>query len=171
MLVSAAVTRSSGTQHVRGDLPLGAAKGIQPVGPHVTVQRQHRRDQRCRFSGRIVSGQEQPPVRDIEGEQSEVPVVAQDDPVQLIARWRTAGTAQMGDAGQTYLFRINAPNIDAFTVTVTSAGDFNANSVVDAADYVMWRKDNGSQTDYKDHQGGWNGCFDLLERVLGGSRV
>ena len=96
MLVSAAITRSSGTQHVRGDLPLGAAKRIQPMGPHVTVQRQHRRDQRCRFSGRIVSGQEQPPVRDIEGEQSEVPVVAQDHAVQLIARRRADGSAQAG---------------------------------------------------------------------------
>jgi len=46
----------------------------------------------------------------------------------------------VGDAGQTYLFRINAPNIDAFTVTVGDAGDFDANGRVDAADYVTWRK-------------------------------
>ena len=35
------------------------------------------------------------------------------------------------------------PNID-----LAIAGDYNQNGIVDAADYVVWRKNNGSQTDY-----------------------
>jgi len=33
-------------------------------------------------------------------------------------------------------------------LSVGQSGDFNANGVVDAADYVVWRKRNGSQTEY-----------------------
>ena len=31
---------------------------------------------------------------------------------------------------------------------VSLAGDYNGDGIVDAADYVVWRKQNGSQTDY-----------------------
>src|SRR6185436_19049683 len=36
----------------------------------------------------------------------------------------------------------------AGVLSVGLPGDFNANGVVDVADYVVWRKRNGSQTDY-----------------------
>ena len=41
----------------------------------------------------------------------------------------------------------------------------------DVTEVVLTHGVFGSQGDYNDHQGGWNGCFDLLEKVLDGSRV
>jgi hypothetical protein len=37
---------------------------------------------------------------------------------------------------------------NAVTLTAFTSGDFNKNGVVDTADYVVWRQNNGSQTEY-----------------------
>ena len=36
----------------------------------------------------------------------------------------------------------------AVNLAVWSSGDFNHNGLVDMADYVIWRKNNGTQTEY-----------------------
>src|SRR4051812_26147345 len=40
------------------------------------------------------------------------------------------------------------PNIGFRVATVSSNGDFNCDGVANAADYVWWRKNNGSGIDY-----------------------
>jgi hypothetical protein len=41
-----------------------------------------------------------------------------------------------------------AANVTTLVRSLTSSGDYNCNCVVDAADYVVWRKSNGTQQEF-----------------------
>lgn len=61
----------------------------------------------------------------------------------------------LDDVGNTYLFRLIAKGgsdyvVEEFQVNVVApfTGDYNFDEIVDAADYVVWRKTDGTQTGY-----------------------
>src|SRR6476660_9017031 len=57
----------------------------------------------------------------------------------------------VGDVLQLQITKTSAPGDYAgvnLTITAVLSGDFNSDNVVDAADYVIWRKTNGTRANY-----------------------
>jgi hypothetical protein len=62
----------------------------------------------------------------------------------------------VGSAPTGFTYRLfNDPSNTTINLEVTSPGDFNHDGTVDAADYVVWRKNGGSSADYD----GWRAHF------------
>jgi hypothetical protein len=76
--------------------------------------------------------------------------------VSILAFWPSCGgqdgqRSSLNDSGQlvfSALFTDNTSGVFVFDFSDQLSGDFNQDGTVDSADFVMWRKTNGSPSDY-----------------------
>jgi hypothetical protein len=58
---------------------------------------------------------------------------------------------------------------NAVTLTVFTSGDFNKNGIVDAADYIVWRQNNGSQAEYTTWRNNFGQFMSMTAAAFSGS--
>jgi hypothetical protein len=89
------------------------------------------------------------------------------DENEPLSSWDEIGDPPANELGQFIAANMVAANLEA---PARTKGDYNGDGMVDAADYVMWRKHHGSEVDHHadgnddgmvddDDYGVWNGAF------------